>query len=189
MRASSRKWERQVSSPYILPKKLDRTSGPSARMNEQRRRLSMLSSMCQHVVCRLWAMQKKAFARQRPCLQPRCFFAGLPVCIGKPSHRASKGRCSVFRWLRKQRPRFAVDKPMIEQPKLVLVWMVGGRGWVCWVQCGYMWQRLWAMQRKTKSVQTVSLMHRTQAQLFKWKSLKAQPKLLLEWMQDGVCWV
>ena len=40
--------------------------------------------------------------------------------------KQAKVDISVFRWLCQHRPRLAQDQPMIEQPKLVFVWMTGG---------------------------------------------------------------
>ena len=81
-------------------------------------RLSMLSSMCQHVATSSNIAVVQMCRERQSLFQTASLFSTkvlYAVCLGRPSD------ISVFRWLRKQRPRFAQDQPMIEQPKLVLV--------------------------------------------------------------------
>ena len=52
-------------------------------------------------------------------LSTKLLYAGSPTKAFPPKQAYVDK--SVFGWLRRQPPRFAVDQPMIEQPKLVLV--------------------------------------------------------------------
>ena len=108
------RFTRDKPKGYFQTKELERTAEAIARVNARWRKLSTLSSMCQHAAALQFfrcAVKNKALSRQHPCFQRRFFFrfAGLPR-KAFPLKQA-KVDVSVFRWLRKQRPRFTRDKP------------------------------------------------------------------------------
>ena len=106
-------------------------------------------------VCDLYKERQSLF-QTASLFSTKLLYAGSPTKAFPPKQAYVDK--SVFRWLHRQRPRFAVDQTMIEQPKLVLVWMAGGRHWVCWVQCVNMWFAVCELCRERQSlVQTVSL--------------------------------
>ena len=75
------------ATPRIWPRPAhDRTAEASARVNERKRRLSMLSSMCQHVATSQivsYVKKDKAFSRQCTGFRQSCFmpaYVDISVC-------------------------------------------------------------------------------------------------------------
>ena len=130
-------------------------------MNELWRRLCMLTKKKKKranmwiAVCQ-FCRERQSLFLTASLLSTKLLYAGSPTKAFPPKQAYVDK--SVFGWLHRQRPRFAVDQTMIEQPKLVLVWMAGGRHWVCWVQCANMWFAVCELCRDRQSlVLTVSL--------------------------------
>ena len=118
--------------------------------------------MCQYVPCRanMWQHCSLSAVQKKTKLLPDSSLAFDPANLFR---LACTKRCiciyqCFLLWWSKQRPRFANGQhgllwnegTCLEQLELFFFQrMKGEEGWVCWVQCGYMWQhcRLWAMQR------------------------------------------
>ena len=100
---------------YFQAKELERITEAIARGNARWRKLSTVSSICQHVASLQFTSYGQILFETASLFWTKVIFAGLPVCLLKLSHGNKMKQAyvdiSVFGWLRKQRPRFTGDKP------------------------------------------------------------------------------